>query len=177
VGELLDEAGLPGSRERRYDLAVIESPAAGQEWRVTIPDGQVWYLLSVHAIFHASAVVATRWPTLTVRGLDDVVLWRSIPAAGIGANQTTWCAWWHGALATTPQGWELQAGLLHPSIPLFPGWDFGTDTATRDVADTYTQIRVYRELGLLRGAAGQVAYEVERERRREELAARIGGRR
>lgn len=129
-------------RARLTKAVPVASPAAGQEWSVTVPGGVVWYAASVVATLTASAAVATRQIRLTVA--DGTTLFCRIPSASsITAGQQALLNWLAGA------GYSLNAGTgigqlnTLPPFPMPGGTVIASLTAGIDAGDQWSAIALY----------------------------------
>lgn len=130
----------PGGELYRHGRGQIQvvlgpRPAAGAEASVRVPDNVIWQLLGLHLTFVASAAVATRVISLSLK--SDAGTFYTAPAGTtVTASQTsevfahTAGFNWTTALADNPIP-------LPMFTPLGPGYTILTSTALIDSADQY----------------------------------------
>lgn len=135
--------GQPISGERPWrrsrQIIVGAAPAAGADWSVTVPAGELWELRSVFAQLVTSAAVATRGARLVVN--DGTAAFLTLPAPATQAASLT------GTYTWAPHGPQLalaQANIgFVPELSLMPGWSIASSTAAIDAGDQWTAPRLY----------------------------------
>jgi hypothetical protein len=122
---------------RRSRIVVpVASPAAGADWRLTVPAGHVYRVASVAAQFVTSATVATRVPFLTFSDGNATFL-QVPPFASQAASLTRQYAWFpeSGGDTTAP-------GIATPMplLALQAGWTIGVATTAIDTTDQWSAV-------------------------------------
>lgn len=166
------EAGY--SRDRLFDLLKVTKPPAGQDWSARVPGGEIWHVLSVSAVFVASATVANRFALLDFVDADASTITRAPPPAAITAGVTAGLFWYPGAVLATPVSWLFTAPIPRGFLPLFPGMAIAASANGLQAGDQWQSIVIYREITRLRGKGAELRYERERMRERHELEAAAG---
>lgn len=126
----------PWRRSRLVELGA--DPAAGVDWSVTVPAGQVWEVISAYASLVTDATVANRAARLVVGDGTSTVL--SIAPAGLQVASTTIRYAWLVAGVAYVTGSGQVAAL--PRLVLAPGWTIGTATEGLVVGDNWSAPRL-----------------------------------
>lgn len=117
----------------------IPNPAPGQSWSYKV-DGR-WYerLISVRWSFSASAVVANRYPLITVRDHNGVIVLRS-PAMQVivAGNNVAMNSRFNGYADFGQNQGEQFSGL--PDLMLPPGWSWSGDVIGMDAGDVVSGV-------------------------------------
>jgi hypothetical protein len=135
---------------RRSRLVEVGAePAAGADWAVTVPAGELWELVTVQAELVTDATVADRRPILSIG--DGVATFASIPSVAVQAASLTVAHLWGQNLAATDGG-SAQAMPL-PKLLLQPGWTVAVDSTNLQAADAWSAPRLYVVQTTVRGGA------------------------
>lgn len=121
------------------DITVV-SPGAGQQWLLTVPGGEQWWILACTWNLTTSATVANRFIGYQLEDPDGVVRWRSFGQQAIAASST-------GRLTIASAGpvyTAFGAGQLLPlpAMLLQPDWVLRSQLGSGDSGDTLTGIRL-----------------------------------
>lgn len=171
LGRLARTAPGPYSLEVR----TLANPAAGADFSIVVPGGQVWRLWAVRATLAASAAAGTRDPKLTI---DDQTTTAIGYPAGVttAANGTTTYQWINAypTLSATAEG--ALAAVPIVDLPLQPGWRVRAVTGAIDVADQWSAISFTLErLDKPAGIVPMVGTEYDQQVRAAYEAALQGG--
>lgn len=124
----------------------VANPAAGTDWALAVPGGNVWAVKAITAVLTTSAAVANRAAKLQVNTGDGIV-WSANAAAPQTASLTWRWSWAPG------DGYANSAAGVANNAPfpldlfLMPGYTIQTLTLNMDVADAWSSIRVVVEEG------------------------------
>lgn len=125
---------LPYRRVRR--MFSIPNPAAGAEISITVPAGVTWELISLIAVFTASAVVATRRPRLQVT--DGTTAGVRVSANTNATASQVLSYGWLQDVANVSVGTDGTTAIPH--LTLEPGWIVSTSTIAIDPGDQWSAI-------------------------------------
>jgi hypothetical protein len=128
--------------ERVPDVIVVPQPAAGAEWSVHVPNGELWDVLSIRALYTAAAVAASRVPAV-VYTTGEVEYMRSPVGKTITTGVASVCCWLADISGLTPAGLVLQ-GALPPARSYVPGGHFIQSlTEAKNGGDQWSGIAIY----------------------------------
>jgi len=139
MSDTLDRAAKLPPTSWTYEVRQLAAPAAGTDFTIPVPSGEVWRLVAINATLATSAAVANRDPKLTI---DDQTSVSAVYAAGVvtAAGATVRYVW----LAGFPQLMgSAEAGLVDVPIidhVLQMGWRARVVTGALDVADQWSSI-------------------------------------
>ena len=147
VKDILAPGAYPDAYERtnRFGARLV-SPAAGADISVTVPNGVLWDVNSMSALFTAGAGVANRLVGFTVKNQDGQSVYQYQTTTALTANQT--CTFTFSedfaAVATTPAN---GGNILWPAPKplMLPNWTFGTLTGAIAAADQWSAVTVWVE--------------------------------
>lgn len=124
-----------------FEIRQPTVPAAGAEWSQTVPPGEIWLIHAVHAILTASAVVATRFPTLVV---DDQTTrsGRYSAGAGVTAGQAIEMTWDQVGAFNSPASSTVFMANIPADLILQSGWRLRSLTSAIDAGDQWSSISV-----------------------------------
>jgi len=155
------EAVREFSPDRSWRSFRIPDPAAGADFRVTVPGGEGWLVQGLLATLTTSAVVATRQPRLTADDQTDT--WLMIPAGDSPAASTTtqYTLILGGPTGVTSSpASDVWGGPSLLYLP--PGHRFGPVTNNLQAADAWTVIRMAVIVVTIRGALAAAEAELRR---------------
>lgn len=133
------------SRTNRYAFRAV-SPAAGADIVLTVPNGVLWDVNSLTALFTASAGAANRLVGFQIKNPDGQVVYRyQFATALVATNTCTFTFSEDYAAAPMAQGNGLFVLGPQPKGLLLPGWTFGTVTAAIDAADQWSGVTIWVE--------------------------------
>jgi hypothetical protein len=129
----------PG-REPLLRLITVPTPAAGAEFVVKAPGEGLWRMISIAAIFTASAAVANRRPSLLADDQTDVY-WAAESTVDIAAAAAVRVCAYTGAVGAGLTGVLTNLPLPTEGLILQPGYRLRSSTALIDVADQWSAVR------------------------------------
>jgi hypothetical protein len=144
MSDTLDRAAKLPPTSYTYEVRQVAAPAAGTDFLIPVPSGEVWRLHAVRAQLAASAVVANRVPHLTIDDQSSISA-QYVAGSPTVANGTTvynWIAGFPVVLAA------IESGLLDVPIVehvLQMGWRIRPITAGLDAGDQWSAITVTLE--------------------------------
>ena len=117
--------------------------AAGADLSFTVPVGVIWDVVSLTALFTASAAAANRVPRFFVKNEAGVTVYQYNVSAAITAAQTATFTFSEDVVTppTFANGGNFLAPL--PSTWFPSNWSFGTTTAAIDTGDQWSNINVW----------------------------------
>lgn len=130
----------PGIRQ----VVQIPNPATATDFSVTVPGGQMWYIIGGYATFAASATVNSRYITFT-ETIDNIPIWYVADPTFLTASQFKSYAI---TAAPIPSAYAAngEAGLLGLMPGVLPsGSVFKSTTANISAGDQWSQIALYVE--------------------------------
>jgi len=132
-------AGITAARAIGISKTELTDPANGTEFRVTVPAGEAWRLLSIHAQLVTSATVATRSVYLFVDGGSTVrPIYRDALPSGTGqAASTTWQYTWALGTPIMEESGNFKKVRPLPDLILLPGWAFQSNTINLQAGDSW----------------------------------------
>lgn len=119
----------------------VAQPAAGVEWTVTVPVGELWKLRSLFYTFVTSAAVANRIPRIDILDASANLVFEAGNAISYTASST-----WRIAAAVNGsiQGLAANTAIVQlftlPDVWLPAGYSIKSNTALMDVADRYSAV-------------------------------------
>jgi hypothetical protein len=122
---------------RLVKVLPIASPAAGNDFTITVPGGALWEVLGFQGVFTTSAAVASRQARLQYANGDGALFFATAAATTIPASQANRMSWAQG-LGTFGTTAASNAPLPTPPIPLPVGFRINSFTANIDVADQWS---------------------------------------
>lgn len=122
--------------QRLLDRIVGADPAAGVEWSLAVPGGELWFVYHLEARLVTSAVVATRRPRIDVDLGGDIIL-RVLSATGTAASTTNNYAFTLGMVTLINGGVAGLAQVPWPPVPLVPGTVIRSATELLDAGDNW----------------------------------------
>lgn len=133
------------SRTNRYAFRTV-SPAAGADVVLTVPNGVLWDVNTLTALFTAGAAAANRLVGFFVKDHEGRTVYTYQTTTALTANQTTTFTFsedFHTGMQTPANG----SIILGPSPQplLLPGWTFGTVTAAIAAADQWSAVTIWVE--------------------------------
>jgi hypothetical protein len=133
------------SRTNRFAARQV-SPAAGADISITVPNGVLWDVNSLTALFTAGAGVANRLVAFVVKNQDGQIVYQYQMATALTANQTCTFTFSEDFNSTPPaQGNGLNLLCPAPKPWFLPGWSFGTVTAAIAAADQWSAVTCWVE--------------------------------
>lgn len=126
----------PGTRAiRRYPLRKSGvAPAAGADWSITVPGGQLWELISVYAQITTAVAVANRLPNLQIS--DGDITWLTLPGDAATAASLTGTYVWANGISPLSAAHGITAGLPR-DLYLMPGSVVSVSTDNVQAADQW----------------------------------------
>lgn len=123
-------------------IVPVANPGAGNEFTVTVPGGEQWFIYAGRLTFTASAAVANRTVTLAIE-IDGFRSYQvADPTAVVANGQVFYNV--IGSDSPVQAGNVATVGWLQtPSIPLSQGAVIHTVTLNLDVADQWQNCRLY----------------------------------
>lgn len=120
----------------------ISNPGAGNEFTVTVPGGEQWFIYGGRLTFTASAAVANRTVTLALE-IDGLRCYQTPDSTVIAASGQVFYSV-IGSDSPVVVGSANTIGQLQtPSVPLPQGSMIHTVTINLDAGDAYTSCRLY----------------------------------
>jgi hypothetical protein len=133
------------TRTNRFAFRAV-SPAAGADISLSVPNGVLWDVNTLCALFTASAGAANRLVGFVVKNQDGQTVYTYQTTTALTANQTstfTFSEDFHAGMQTPANG-SLILG-PSPQPLLLPGWTFGTVTAAIAAGDQWSAVTVWIE--------------------------------
>lgn len=136
----------------------VPTPAVGTDWSFTVPGHEAWEILAASFVLTASAVAATRVPSLVI---DDETL--TYFATYLGASPTLsqvqrFVASKAAFTPPTVAGAAAHAPLPHNAI-LAPGHRIRVTTTALDPGDQWSSIALLARVRTIRNAAAQLEFD------------------
>ena len=121
---------------RFYRTVVVPNPAAGADWRQTVPGSELWEIVSLFGVLVTSAAVPNRFAELPVG--DGVTTFLTIPdQAGQAISLTFRRVWYVGH---NNGGTNNLNRIVIPPLTLQPAESIGPVTNGLDVADQWSGV-------------------------------------
>lgn len=121
-------------------VIVGTTPAQGAEVNEVVPAGARWQLLSLLAVFAASANVATRDPELLILWTGGLAAGVIVPLFSVTASQTFTISWWN-ALGVASGTLTRQTTSLANDMPLPSGSAIQTATEGLQANDQWAGVQ------------------------------------
>jgi hypothetical protein len=136
---LLRELASDNPTDANVRVLPQANPAAGTDFKITVPGQSVWQLYALTATLTTSATVANRTPALNITDGTSIVT-QVAPGVALTATLTTVVSW----LAEGPGlATSIVGGVLNAKVPptiLQPGWTVGPVTGLIDTTDQWSKI-------------------------------------
>ena len=119
------------------------APAAGADLLYTVPNGLLWNVVSMTALFTASAQAANRTVSFQVKDNAGKVVYQYAMGTALTAAQT--CTYTFSEDVAVPVASANGGNVLEPlpSTWLPPLWTFGTSTANIQTSDQWSAVSVW----------------------------------
>lgn len=128
--------------ERVPDVVLVATPAAGADWSVHVPNGELWDVLSIRGTLTASSQAASRVVNVTYT-TGDVEYMRSPIGTAIVASKVAQVSFIAGIAATVDVGLTY-LGALPPHRSYVPGGHFiRSATDAIDAGDQWGAVAIY----------------------------------
>lgn len=125
---------------RKFTLIswAVAQPAAGSDWSVTVPAGEVWRLYCASSVLTTSSTVATRVPQFYIKDGAGNVVFKESPAAGQAASITGNWSILPGVANQQNNGVNIAP--IPSDLVLPEGFVIGVQTANIAAADQWSAI-------------------------------------
>lgn len=118
---------------------VVANPAAGADWSVTVPTGQIWRVRSIFAQLVSSATVANRQPFLQIKDAGGNFLflldWGTAQTASLTSSYT-----WGGSCPLVNNGTSIFVGPIPQDMVLAEGSTISASTASIQTGDQWQKV-------------------------------------
>lgn len=123
----------------------VASPAAANDWSVTVPAGEEWKVKCIHALYTASATVATREPRFQIKDDAGNVMFLVASDATLAASNTADCTVFPGASQSGNATANKILYGLPPDLVLPGSWTISSSTLNISAGDQWSQINLVVE--------------------------------
>lgn len=128
--------------ERVPDIVPVPTPAAGADWSIHVPNGELWDVLSIRGTLTTSSDAANRVANV-VYTTGEVEYFRSAAGTLIVASKVAQVSFIAGVSAPVAVGLTYQ-GALPPNKTYVPGGHFiRSATEAIDDTDAWTAVAIY----------------------------------
>lgn len=124
------------------------APAAGADLNYQVTNGVVWNVVSLTALFTASAGVANRTISFFIKDQGGRIVYQYAIGTALTAGQT--CTYTFSEDVVTPTASANGGNILEPfpSTWLPPLWSFGTSTANIQSGDQWSAVSCWVQMYL-----------------------------
>jgi len=131
--------GLTAVRAAGIARTELADPANGTEFIVTVPAGEAWRVLAIHANLVTSATVITRsvYMFMDFGAVGRPIYRDAIPSGTGQAASTTWNYTWALGTQVMEEAGNFKKVRPLPDLILLPGYRFQSNTLNLQVGDSW----------------------------------------